>query len=309
MNSLSKIYNALLICLICFCLLLSSIFRNFVPYKEASVSQVEKLYLPIFMYHHVKEKGLGKDTISPSEFEADLKYLNDNHYNTITMRDLLDFVKDGKTLPENPVILSFDDGYYSTYKNVFPLLKKYNMKIVLSIVGKTADDFSRVKDENVEYSHMSWTQLNEVLSSGLVEVQNHTYKLHSFNSIRVGCNQKKGECFEDYETSLKDDLILLQEKIKENTGTTANTLAYPYGAYNDNTIRIMKEIGLEAGLTCRYGVNVVTRDMNLFELRRICRAHGTSVQKLLEKLKKQLNIETLSSEISSQSDIDSTLFQ
>jgi peptidoglycan/xylan/chitin deacetylase (PgdA/CDA1 family) len=273
-------------------LLISSLLNNIDSNKEASVSKVEKLYLPIIMYHHVKEKGLGKDTITPYEFEKDLKYLSENHYTTITMQDLLNFVNNNTLLPEKPIILTFDDGYLSTYRNVFPLLKKYNMKIVLSIVGKSTDAFSRVKDENIEYSHMSWDNLNEMLKSGLVEVQNHTYNLHSYNSIRVGCNQKNGECFNDYEATLLEDLEMLQTKIKENTGNVPTTLAYPYGAYNDNTIKVMKEVGLEAGLTCRYGVNVVSRDMNLFELRRICRAHGDPVQKLLEKIAKQLNIGT-----------------
>ena len=291
MKSLSKIYNYLLLCLICFSLLISSFLSNFDIYKEAAVSKVDKLYLPIIMYHQVKETGLGKDTITPSEFEADLKYLSDNHYTTITMKDLLDFVNNNKLLPEKPIILTFDDGYLSTYKYVFPLLKKYNMKIVLSIIGKSTDAFSKVKDENVEYSHMSWTQLKELLSSNLVEVQNHTYNLHSSNKGRMGCSQKNGECFTDYETVLSKDLSMLQDEIEKNIGIVPNTLTYPYGAYNDNTIEIMKQVGIEAGLTCRYGLNVVSKDMNLFELRRICRSHGVSVQKLLEKIKKQLNIE------------------
>jgi peptidoglycan/xylan/chitin deacetylase (PgdA/CDA1 family) len=271
-------------------LLVSSFLNNFDIYKEAAVSKVDKLYLPIIMYHHVKENGVGKDTITPKEFEADLKYLSENHYNTITMKDLLDYVNDNKLLPEKPIILTFDDGYLSTYKNVFPLLKKYNMKIVLSIIGKSTDAFSKVKDENVEYSHMSWNQLKEMLSSELVEVQNHTYNLHSYKG-RVGCSQIKGECLNDYESKLREDLSMLQNEIKNYTGVVPNTLTYPYGAYNDNTIKIMKQVGIEAGLTCRYGINVVSRDMNLFELRRICRSHGVSVQKLLEKISKQLDIQ------------------
>lgn len=291
MKSLSKIYNFILLCLISFCLLISSFINYFGSYQKSTASNSDKLYLPIIMYHHVKESGAGKDSITPKEFEADLKYLSDNHYTTITMKELLDFKNNNTLLPEKPIILTFDDGLLSTYMNVLPLLTKYNMKIVISIVGKSTNDFSKVKDENLEYSHMSWSQLNEMLDSGLVEVQSHTYNLHSYKRGRVGGSQKKGESFDDYQSILYEDLITLQNDVKNNTGYLPNTLAYPYGAYNDNTIEIMKKVGLEAGLTCRYGINLVSRDMNLFELRRICRSHGEPVQKLLDKIAKQLNIE------------------
>lgn len=111
------------------------------------VSSTQKnIYVPIMMYHQVKNEGFGKDVISPYEFESDLKFLSENNYNTITMTDLIAYVYDGIDLPLNSIILSFDDGYLTTYKYVFPLLKKYNMKIVLSIIGKSTDDFSKVKD-------------------------------------------------------------------------------------------------------------------------------------------------------------------
>jgi peptidoglycan/xylan/chitin deacetylase (PgdA/CDA1 family) len=92
--------------------------------------------IPIIMYHEIKTYKTGKDVITPYEFESDLKYLTGNNYHTITMTELINYVYEKKPLPENPIILSFDDGYLSTYKYAYPLLKKYNMKIVFSIIGK-----------------------------------------------------------------------------------------------------------------------------------------------------------------------------
>ncbi len=241
------------------------------------------VYLPIVMYHQVKSSNFGKDVISPKEFENDLQYLYENHYNTITMSELIDYVYNNKPLPENPIMLTFDDGYLSTYKYAFPLLKKYNYKIVLSIIGKSTDDFTRVHDENIEYSHLSWDRINEMLDSGLVEIQNHTYNLHTTKKGRIGAKPKPGESFSDYNLILADDLTKLQDEIKSITGESPTTFTYPYGEFSGETITVLEELGFQAGLTCDYGVNIIRRNnTDLYELKRMCRSHGVSIQKLLQ---------------------------
>ena len=37
------------------------------------------------------------------------------------------------------------------------------------------------------------SQLNEMLDTGLVEVQNHSYNLHAYTPERHGCMQNRGE--------------------------------------------------------------------------------------------------------------------
>ncbi len=252
-------------------------------------SQQQKLCIPIIMYHQVKNGGFGKDVISPYEFENDLKYLSENNYNTITMNQLIDYVYDNKELPQNPIILTFDDGYLSTYKYVFSLLKKYNMKIVLSIIGISTDNFSKVFDDNINYAHMTWDQVKEMESSGYAEIQNHTYNLHSTCNKRIGCKQVINESMEDYEKLLIEDLTELQEKIKVVTGRTPNTFVYPYGVCSENTELIIKELGFKATLSCDFGVNLITKNHDkLFGLKRICRSHNQSINKMIKEGMKTL---------------------
>ncbi|MDW2800825.1 polysaccharide deacetylase family protein [Clostridium boliviensis] len=185
-----RCYLKKLLLVITYSLLSISIIKSIYKINAvSSVQTVDGIIVPIIMYHQVKDSGLGNDVISPSEFESDLKYLKDNNYNTITMAQLIDYVYNKKDLPQNPVILAFDDGYLSTYLNVYQLLKEYNMKIVLSIIGKSVDEFSKVKDENIEYSHVTWDEVKEMQESGLVEMQNHSYGLHKISKIRYGCGQ------------------------------------------------------------------------------------------------------------------------
>jgi peptidoglycan/xylan/chitin deacetylase (PgdA/CDA1 family) len=251
--------------------------------KNESIKN-EAIYLPIIMYHEIKTFNVGKDVITPHEFENDLKFLSENQYSTITMAQLYDYVYNDIELPLKPIILSFDDGYLNNYKYAFPLLKKYNMKIVLSIIGKNTDDFTNIPDDNIDYSHVTWDHLNEMLASGYVEVQNHSYNLHSIKKGRYGCKQKSSETLSQYEQIMKDDIGRFQDQITYMTGITPNTFTYPYGASSKDTDAILKEMGFIGTLSCRYGINIITKDPNkLFGLKRICRAHRYNIERLIKE--------------------------
>ena len=283
-----KIISIALLSIFFVIILFASLKNNISEVNTISLKQ-NSVCVPIIMYHEVKSFKLGKDVISPYEFESDLKYLSKNNYTTITMTQLINYVYNNKDLPKNPIILSFDDGYLNNYVYVLPLLKKYNAKIVFSIIGKNTDDFTQILDDNLDYSHVTWDQLNEMIDSGNVEVQNHTYNLHAVNKGRIGCAQMSGEALSHYEKIMKDDIGKLQEEITVMTGETPNTFTYPYGRSSKNTDAILKELGFQATLSCDYGVNLITKDANgLYGLRRICRSHGQSVEKVLTEAIKTL---------------------
>lgn len=244
----------------------------------------DPVLLPIIMYHEVKPNKSGKDAIQPWEFEADLKWLADNGYTTIVMADLIAYVRDGTLLPEKPIILSFDDGYYNNYVYVLPLLQQYSARIVLSLLGRNTDDFTEWPSESIDYAHVTWDQLNEMLDTGLVEVQNHSYDLHAYTSERHGCMQNPGESDAAYTQLLRADLQRLQDELAEHTGRTPDTFAYPYGKYGDLTDTVLRDMGFQATLTCDWGVNHITRDPDcLYRLGRICRSHDQSLQSVLRR--------------------------
>lgn len=249
----------------------------------------DKIKLPIIMYHEIRKTNTGKDIITPSEFESDLKFLEENDYHTITMADLIAYVYDNKDLPENPIMLTFDDGYYNNYIYGFPLLQKYDIKIVLSIIGKGVDDFSRIKDENVNYSHTSWEQINEMLNDGRIEIQNHSYNLHQVKIGRYGSKKSFGESLDHYERVLTEDIGRLQNDIFLMTGQTPTTFTYPFGSVSKDSVPILKKMGFKASLSCKFGINLIEKDPEkLFGLKRICRPHGVSLEKSIQKAMKTI---------------------
>ena len=90
--------------------------------------------VPILVYHRVSDTDTNPTTLKVADFDAQLKYLADNGYHVVAPDDLLDAWASGKTLPDKPIVLTFDDGHEDIYKNVFPILQKYNMRATVFIV-------------------------------------------------------------------------------------------------------------------------------------------------------------------------------
>lgn len=241
--------------------------------------------VPIIMYHSILKDTAksGKYVITPSQLEEDLKYLRDNGYTAIFMQDLIDYVYDDKTLPEKPIILTFDDGYYNNYLYAFPLFKVYNQKGVISIIGKYTDLYTDNPDENANYSHITWDNAREMQNSGVMEILNHSYDMHTTDKGRNGTKKKKGESIEEYTKALNDDIGKLQQKFKEKLSYTPTTFTYPFGSISLDSVDIIKNMGFEASLSCESGMNKIKRDPKcLYRLKRYIRTSKISVQDILK---------------------------
>ena len=113
--------------------------------KPAGVS------LPILMYHSMLPASVLRGTyiVSPALFEQDLQYLKKEGYTTVVMQDLINYVNGRGSLPTKPIMLTFDDGYYNNYQYAFPLLKKYNMKMVFSPIGSCTEAYSQTDSDHI----------------------------------------------------------------------------------------------------------------------------------------------------------------
>ena len=246
----------------------------------------EYVEVPIIMYHSVLKdiSRSNKYTITPPTLEEDLKYISTNGYNTITISDLISYVYDNKELPEKPIIITFDDGHYNNYGYVYPLIEKYNMKAVISIVGSYTDKFSETNEANLNYSYLRWKDINELISTGRIEFQNHTYNLHNNTHGRIGAKKKKGESDEEYKKILEEDINKLQNEFKENTGYTPTCFTYPFGGISNSSIEIIKELGFKASLSCEEGINKITKNPNsLYLLKRYNRPSFMSTYNFFQK--------------------------
>lgn len=237
--------------------------------------------VPIIMYHSLLPGGDSTYVIDPALFEQDLQYLCENGYATVTVADLIAYVDEGTPLPDKPVMLTFDDGYYNNYLYAQPLLKQYGMRAVISPIGSVSEFYSDHPEEQDKprYSHVTWEQLTEMVGSGVWEIQHHSYDLHHIDQTWKGVVQKKGEDSQTYRQALTDDLNKASQLLKDQVGVTPAAFVYPFGAYAAGTDPVLRELGFRATLSCEERVSRVTRDPDsLWRLGRYLRPNGVDSQ-------------------------------
>lgn len=247
----------------------------------------ESVDLPVLMYHQMSQKQSkeGKYVVSVKTFEADLDYLQREGYESITVRQLFDWYDGKGTLPEKPVLITFDDGYESTLAYAGPLLKQHGFTAVVAVIGSVADQYTALPDHDLAYSHLSWEAAAEMAREGVFEIQCHTFDMHSLESRR-GCAPKKWEEEWAYRAALSKDLQTFLQRCGQYGVDCVMSIAYPFGSYTAATVEIVKELGFRASFTCEERVNCLTGDTEeLYHLYRFNRPGGISTEDFFSKLK------------------------
>ena len=209
--------------------------ENSVPQKpEAEVPKEEKVIkVPILLYHHITDEefsgGNEISLISPYDFRLHMTALK-VHYTPISLRQYYEYVTctDGSvTIPEKPVIITFDDGYLSNYEIAFPILKELNIPATIFVVTDSVGEMAG--GGKVNYSHFTWEQAKEMEESGLIDIQSHTASHKALATV-------------DF-PSLVTELRKSKYAIEKNLGKECDMIAFPYGSYTDQVKAAAKSAG------------------------------------------------------------------
>lgn len=273
-------------------------FHSSIPAVADSRSSVR---LPVLLYHSIceNESDESQYTVSAARFESDLKWLKDHGFTSVSAGQLIEYVQNGAPLPSRPVLITFDDGYMNNYTLAFPLLQKYHMKAIISVIGSKCDESSEDLYPDQATSGLNWGQVALMSSSGLAEIGNHTYDLHKISGSRKGADRLPGESYEDYATLLTADLSLAQQKIDSACSSEPSALdetsihcgaqpmifAWPYGAYpsDGSADQILRELGFKITLTSYQKVNTIYQGDpdSLFGLKRLLRHPGFDMEDII----------------------------
>lgn len=184
--------------------------------------------VPILYYHSVMQENGNEVRMPPDQFEAQMAYLKDKGYHSISLEQLYKATYKGGDLPAKPFVITLDDGYVDNYTTAFPILKKH---------GFTATVFMITSYINEE-GFMSWSQLKDLVANGW-EIEGHTANHPYLSKI-------------DPKTVLSE-LRTSKELLENKLGQPVNFFAYPYGDLNANVVQALKDTGYLMAVTTERG--------------------------------------------------------
>ena len=210
----------------------------------------------VLCYHAVPFRAEPDDgySVTQKEFAVQMEYLRTHQYHPVSINDIK-MARDGKKdLPENAVLLTFDDAYISYYTYVLPLLEELGYPSVLAVVGA----FQESPPGDLPEPLMTWEQIKEAGRHKLVDVVSHSYDLHKsvqYNpqgntGSAVGVRAynpvtKTYETEEEYRSRLEADFVAQEKIFKEKLGFAPTAIVWPYGRYNSISLDVAKEHGME----------------------------------------------------------------
>lgn len=223
-------------------------------------------------YHDVKaidQVDLDPDqfAISPENLLKHFEYIKANGFNPVSVQEIIDARDGGKDLPDKALLLTFDDGYLSFYTEVYPLLQLYNYPAVLAVVGSWLEtpetETVQYGDHKIARSHfVSWEQLREMQSSGLIEIASHSYNLHrgvvgnpQGNKLPAAVARlfdsrtQQYESDEAYRERIRFDLVTNSSLLERQLGKKPRVMVWPYGAYTQETNAIAEESSMATVFT------------------------------------------------------------
>ena len=193
----------------------------------------------VLCYHIVESPQDPRMEISRETFQQHMRYLALTGYNVIPLRDAYEYATGKRaSIPKNSVVVTIDDGWRSTYTEVFPEMQKRNFPFTVfiypQIIGHTA-------------LALSWKQVREMADAG-VDIQSHSLS-HPF--LTRARHQTLSD--DEYYSWVEKELVQSKKILEKETGRTVSFLAYPYGDYNTALTRLVSRAGYDAGLTCEFG--------------------------------------------------------
>ena len=226
-------------------------------YFELYVNK-KKYEVPVIMYHRVinnaENEGVYGTYIYEDMFKKHLQYLKDKNYTVITFKDLDKigwrnrFKKDKKY-----IILTFDDGYKDNYDLVFPILKEFNFKATIFLMGSlTYNEWDVKAGGERKFSLMSVEMIKEMQDYG-IEFGAHTFNHPKLNTLS---NEE-----------IEHQIVDVKKPLEEKIGKEIITFAYPYGILNDYAKEMAKKAGYTFALATDSGSVCLSDD--LYQIRRI----------------------------------------
>ena len=250
--------------------------------------------VPVLMYHNFdNDPAVG---VTPERFEEHLRTLSEAGYTAVSVEEMIDYVLHGGSLPDKAVCITMDDGYLGNYEIAAPLLEKYGMKGTVFAIGVSVGHTKYYKDTEFTLTpHFGYDEAREMLASGVIDFQSHTYDMHQWPPFETGEEIREcmlpleGESDADYAEVLRADLAAYEEERIRELGEGFLALSYPEGQYSVLTEVLIHQAGIPLTMssdTDRRNILVRGLPQSLYALCRYDITDGVTGEMLAELLRR-----------------------
>ncbi len=182
---------------------------------------------PVIMYHDIKLFALNKFDVTIKDFVEQIKWLQKNGYETLSMDEFIETVESGKKFPSNTVLITFDDGYQGAGLYAARELRDRGMHATFfinpNLIGTALEG----------YPYMTEAEVKTLASSECFSLESHTMSHPHLDQLSA--------------EELKAELEESKAALEKLTGRTVRAIAYPYGDYDQAVIDASKAAGYEVG--------------------------------------------------------------
>ena len=216
--------------------------------------------VPILCYHNIAADDNAKGSvlsISRSQLSVQLKALADSGYHSILPDQLYAYLTAGKSLPDRPVMITFDDTRAEHFTMAAPLLRQYGFKGVFFVMTIPI----------AKPGYMNASQIKALSDMGHI-IGAHTWDHPHAKDFRP--------------TDTKKQLVNPKNVLEKMTGKPVDYIAYPFGEWNDTLIRDIQMSGYKAAFQLAGKASPRER---LYTIRRIMVNGNWSGPRLQQELK------------------------
>jgi len=229
--------------------------------------------IPVLLYHHIlpeEQNRLFREndaTVSLEAFTAQMQFLYDNNFHTLTLDELEAFLFEGVPVPPNSVMIQFDDGYYSNFVYAYPVLQHFGFTAQLFFITHLIEDQGDIQ-QPMDHDCLTWTAAKSIVGTeDVFETASHSHNLH-----RIAPDGEHTLLYlADYWAVVRDT-ILSFDFVNHHSA-----YAYPRGQYNDVVRAGLKRAGITMAFTIQEGY--ITADSDPMSLERFIIFRETSEER------------------------------
>ena len=192
------------------------------------------------MYHRFDENKYPSTNIKIEVFNKHLEEIEKLNLKFISFEKFEKITS--KNIDKNYLLLTIDDAFSSFYLNAWPIIKKNKIPIILFVSTR----------EVGKYGYMTWKQIIDIGSSGLVTIGNHS---HSHEYL-IDWNEKK----------IRDDLKKSIKIFNKKLGYSPKLFSYPFGEYSTTLKKIVTDLNFKFAFGQHSGI--IDLSKNFLELPR-----------------------------------------